>query len=107
VPTRPRSGAGAFGVEGWTATEGTRRLVRANSAKGAGALRGKPLAPEQVEIRRRNALKNNNAQYLDPTHGCGWTAGQLALLGVHPDRRVAALTGRSAGAVRPQREQPA
>jgi hypothetical protein len=70
-------------------------------------VRGKRLPPEQVEIRRRKALKNNNAQYLDPAHGCGWTAGQLALLGVHSDSRVAALTGRSAGAVRQQREQPA
>jgi hypothetical protein len=56
-------------------------------------------------LSRRNAIKNNNGQYLDPAHGCGWTAGQLALLGVHPDRRVAALTGRSEGAVRQKREE--
>jgi hypothetical protein len=95
----------AFGVEGWTATEGTRRLVQANAEKVSGALRGKPLPPEQVELRRRNALKNNNAQYLDPAHGCGWTAGQLALLDIHPDSRVAALTGRSENAVRQKREE--
>jgi hypothetical protein len=68
-------------------------------------VRGKRLPPEQVEIRGRNAIKNKNAQYLDPARGCGWTAGQLALLGVHPDRRVAALTGRSEGAVRQKREE--
>jgi hypothetical protein len=95
----------AFGVEGWTATEGTYLLVRAAAEKGGAALLGKPLLPEQVELRRRNALKNNTAQYLDPTHGCGWTAGQLALLGAHPDRRVSALTGRSEGAVRQKREE--
>jgi hypothetical protein len=95
----------ALGVEGWTGTEGMRRLVQANAEKMADALRGKPLPPEQVEIRRRNARKNNNAQYLDPARGRGWTAGQLALLGVHPDSRVAALIGRSEGAVLQKREE--
>lgn len=36
---------------------------------------------------------------LDPAPGAGWTAGQLALLGLRRDDRVAALTGRSANAV--------
>jgi len=36
---------------------------------------------------------------LDPAHGAGWTAELLALLGLHRDDRVAALTGRSANAV--------
>src|SRR5262245_56982866 len=40
---------------------------------------------------------------LDPAPGAGWTAGQLALLGVHPDDRVAALTGRSPTAARVKR----
>jgi hypothetical protein len=95
----------AFGVEGRTATEGTYLLVRAAAEKGGAVLLGKPLPSEQVELRRRNALKNNTAQYLDPARGRGWTAGQLALLGVHPDSRVAALTGRSENAVRQKREE--
>ena len=40
---------------------------------------------------------------LDPAPGAGWTAGQLALLGLHRDDRVAALTGRSANGVRVKR----
>src|SRR5262245_12641111 len=34
------------------------------------------------------------------TDGAGWTAWQLALLGMHCDDRVAARTGRSANAAR-------
>jgi hypothetical protein len=35
----------AFGVEGWTGTEGTRRLVQAAAERGGAVLRGKPLPP--------------------------------------------------------------
>jgi hypothetical protein len=63
------------------------------------------LSPEQVEVRRRNALKNNPAQYLDPAHGAGWTAGGRSLRGLRPDDRVAVLTGRGKNAVRLKREK--
>jgi hypothetical protein len=84
--------------------EGSRRLIQAAAEKGAAELRGKPLPPEQVEQRRRNALRNNNAQYLRPGYqGPWWTAEELALLGTLPDEVVAALVGRTMGAVRCQR----
>jgi hypothetical protein len=92
-------------VDGWSGTEGTRRLVRAGQQRQAAKLRGRPLPPEQVEVRRRNALMNNQAQYFHPAHGAGWRAGQLALLGLYPDDRVAELTGRTENAVRLKRQK--
>jgi hypothetical protein len=83
---------------------GTRRLMLAASAKGADAMRGVPLSEEQVEQRRRNAIENNLAQYLQTGyHGPWWTAEDIALLGVLPDEEVARRTGRSYDAVRRQR----
>jgi hypothetical protein len=80
---------------------GSRRLIRAASAKGADAQRGLPLPADQVEQRRRNAIENNLAQYLKiGYHGPWWTAKDVALLGVLPDEEVARLTGRSRDAVR-------
>jgi hypothetical protein len=93
----------ALGVEGWTGTEGTRRLVQAAQARAVDQLRGKCLPPEQVERRRQTARALNLAQYLEPGHGAGWTAGQLALVDIHRDDRGAALTDRSENAVRVKR----
>jgi hypothetical protein len=95
----------ALGVAGWTGTEGTRRLVRAAVEKGAAEVRGKPLSPEHVEVRRTNARTLNLGQYLDPAHGQGWTRAELRLLGKQSDAQVAARTGRSANAVRQKREE--
>ncbi len=95
----------ALGVEGPAGTEGSRRLLQANAEKGAAVVRGKPLPPEQVELRRRNAIQNNQAQYLRGTQKGGWTAGQLAVLGRYPDDRVAVITGRTENAVRIKRER--
>jgi hypothetical protein len=93
----------ALGVEGHDGTEGSRRLIQAAAEKGADQVRGKPLSPEQVEVRRRNAHALNLGQYLDPAHGQGWTRAELRLLGKHSDAQVAARTGRSANAVRVKR----
>jgi hypothetical protein len=71
----------ALGVEGRDGTEGSRRLIQAAAEKGADQVRGKPLSPEQVEVRRRNAHALNLGQYLDPTHGAGWSTDELRLLG--------------------------
>jgi hypothetical protein len=95
----------ALGVEGRSGTEGSRRLIRAAAEKGADRLRGKPLSPEQVEQRRRTARALNLGQYLDPAHGAGWSRAELQLLGEVADAQVAALTGRSANAVRQKREE--
>jgi hypothetical protein len=93
----------ALGVEGRAGTEGSRRLIQAAAEKGADQMRGKPLSPEQVEVRRRNAHALNLGQYLDPAHGQGWTRAELRLLRKNSDAQVAALTGRSANAVRVKR----
>ena len=70
-------------------------------------LRDKPRSPAPVERRQQIACAPDLAQ--DPKAGPGarWTARQLHLRGIRSGDRVAALTGRSAGAVRQQREQPA
>jgi hypothetical protein len=47
-----------------TNNPGSQRLIRAASAQGADMLRGVPLSQEQVEMRRRNAINNDQAQYL-------------------------------------------
>jgi hypothetical protein len=54
----------ALGVSGWTATEGTRRLMRGVAEKGAAQVRGKPLPPEQVERRRRTARELDFGEHL-------------------------------------------
>jgi hypothetical protein len=82
-------------------SEGSRRLIQAAAQAGAAVVRGQPLPPEQVEVRRRNALAHNLAQYLRTGyHGPWWTPEELALLGTLPDEVVAAQIGRTPGAVR-------
>jgi hypothetical protein len=82
------------------------RLMLAASAMGAAKVRGQPLPPEQVELRRQNAIKNNLARSLHHGyHGPWWTAEEKALLGTLPDIEVAERTGRSVEAVRHQRER--
>ena len=69
-------------------------------------LRGVPLPPQQVELRRRNAIRNNQAQYFQAAeHDSWWTAEELALLGTAPDAEVAERTGRTVNAVRVKRER--
>ena len=91
----------ALGVEGRAGTEGSRRLIRAASEKGAAVIRGRPLTPEQVEQRRRNAVENDLARFLTKGyHGPWWSRKELALLGRLPDDEVARRTGRTIDAVR-------
>src|SRR5262249_8531946 len=65
---------------GRTDPEGSRRLLRAASAAGAAAQRGKPLSPEQVERRRRTARGPNLGGYLRPDPP-RWAAGERARRG--------------------------
>jgi hypothetical protein len=106
-------GASKGAVERWrrvlgvgrTDNEGTARLMRAASERGAAELRGKVLPAEQVERRRQTALEKDLAQYLHKGyHGPWWTAKELALLGRLPDAEVAAKVGRTPDAVRSQRQ---
>ena len=84
----------ALGV-GRVDNAGSRRLIRAASAKGADAVRGPGPTPEQLERRRRWRESN-----LAPR----WPAAHAALLGKLPDDEVARRTGRSWNAVRQKRE---
>jgi hypothetical protein len=57
-------------------------------------------------VRRKNALKNDLAQYLTKGyHGPRWTRKQLALLGKLPDAEAAAKIGRSVTGVRIMRQR--
>ena len=87
-----------------TSNEGTRRLVRAASEKGASRIRGKRLPPEQVERRRRTALEMGLGAHLRPGyHGPWWTQEEKALLGTDTDEAVGLRVGRSTQAVRIKR----
>jgi hypothetical protein len=87
-------------------SEGTHRLVRVRGKENGYALRGKRLPLEQVEQRRRNAIKNNLAQYLvTGYHGPRWTEADIALLGTMPDEEVGRRTGRTVEGVRQKREE--
>jgi hypothetical protein len=82
-------------------SEGSRRLIQAAAERGAAVVRGRELPPEQVELRRANAIKNRQGRFLwTGYHGPRWTAEELALLGVLPDDVVAVRIGRTANAVR-------
>jgi hypothetical protein len=88
-----------------TNNDGSRRLIRAASERGAEQQRGKPLTPGQVERRRRTARELNLGSYLRPGyHGPWWTKAEMALLGRLSDDEVARRTGRSFNAVRQKRE---
>jgi hypothetical protein len=90
----------AFDIRQW-GTEGSRRLHRALSETGAGVVRDKPLSLEQVEQRRRRAIKLNLGRYLKPGYpGRWWTKKEKALLGKLPDEIVASRIGRPVNGVR-------
>ena len=89
-----------------TNNEGSVRRQRAASEAGAAKTRGVPLPPEQVERRRRTALRLNLGRYLKTGyHGPWWTRAEVALLGRVPDEEVARRTGRTPNAVRCKREK--
>jgi hypothetical protein len=94
----------ALGV-GRMDSEGSRRLILAASEKGADAVRGVPLPPEQVQQRRRTAIALNLGRNLRlGYHGRRWTDEEIALLDTLPDAEVATRAGRTTDAVRRKRE---
>jgi hypothetical protein len=89
-----------------TNNEGSQRLIRAASERGAERIRGRPLTPEQVERRRRTALELNLGRFLrEAYHESRWTKAEVRLLGKVPDAELAHRTGRTVDAVRQKREQ--
>jgi hypothetical protein len=53
-------------------SEGSRRLIAAAAEKGATKTRGVPLAPDQVERRRRTAIELDLGRNLRPGYGGAW-----------------------------------
>jgi hypothetical protein len=89
-----------------TNNEGSRRLIRAASERGAERLRGRPLPIDKVERRRRTANELNLGRYLwTGYHGPWWTEDEIALLGQLSDVEVAEQTGRTVDAVRGKRRR--
>jgi hypothetical protein len=90
----------AFGV-GRVNCEGSQRLIRAASERGAARLRGVKLPPEAVERLRRTALELGLVRNLTPgyNHGPWWTPRELALLGTDEDDVIAGRIGRTPNAV--------
>ena len=61
---------------------------------------------DQVELRRKNAIESNLAQYfVTGYHGPLWTPEDIPLLGTLPDKEVARRTGRTVNGVRLKREE--
>jgi hypothetical protein len=88
-----------------TNNDGSQRLIRAASERGAERIRGRPLTPEQVERRRRTARELNLGRFLrEAYHKSGWTKAEARLLGRLPDAEIARRTGRSTDAVRQKRQ---
>jgi hypothetical protein len=96
----------AFGVSQF-GTDGSKRLHEITVAKGAAKTRGKRLAPEQVELRRKNALALNLSRHIHPcpkpNGSRPWTDEELALMGTMSDEELAARIGRSKTGVRVKR----
>jgi hypothetical protein len=88
-------------------TDGSRRLHQITVAKAVAQTKGKRLPPEQVELRRMNALAQNLSRHIQPcpkpNGSRPWTREELALMGTMPDDELAEKTGRTEGAVRRRR----
>jgi hypothetical protein len=93
----------AFGVEGHTGTEGSKRLIQANADKGGAVLRGKKRPRDQVERQQQTRRANGVPPPTGRWDGKGWTEEQLRLLGTMPDAEVAERTGKTETAVRVRR----
>jgi hypothetical protein len=94
----------ALGVEGHDGTEGSRRLILAAQRRAVEQLR-RNRPPARVEPPRVACKQDRMRGFHAANLERAWTAGQLALLGILPDDRVAALTGRGANAVRVMRSK--
>jgi hypothetical protein len=108
-------GVGAAAVLAWRkafcvsrcGTNGSKRLHEITVAKGAAKTRGKRLAPDQVELRRKNALALNLSRFIHPclcpNGSRPWTREELALMGTMPGDELAEKMVRTEGVVRRRR----
>jgi hypothetical protein len=88
----------AFGVPGWS-TEGSRRLHRELSERGAEMTRGQKQSAQHV----RQRVLTWRAYGVKPPNRwaeTGWKPEELALLGTMPDEELALRIGRTANALR-------
>lgn len=89
------------GVEGWTATPGSRRAIPAAADAGGGATCGAELSDAECEVRAANAKRLRLIDYARAKRWPdGWTAEMDALLGTAPDKELAKKLGKSRSAVR-------
>jgi hypothetical protein len=89
-----------------TSNEGSRRLIRPASERGAERIRGRPPTPKQVESRRRTARELDLARNLHKGYyGPWWTKAEERLLGRVSDEEVARRTRRTVDAVRQKRQE--
>ena len=92
------------GVEGWTATPGSRRAVQMASNAGAEVVRGAELSDEACEVRARNAKRLNLIEHARAKRWPdGWTPEKDAMLGKASDGVIAKRVGKSRAAVQPRR----
>jgi hypothetical protein len=94
------------GVEGWTATAGTRVAVKGAAEKGAEATRGRELSDAECDRRAEAARRNRQGRFLLGRRWPeGWTAEMDAKLGTVPDKVLAKRLGRTRDAVRARRSK--
>ena len=89
-----------------TGNEGSHRLIRGSSEKGAEAVKAREWTEvEREQWRRVNAENGLAGNLVIGYHGPRWTTEDIALLGILPDEKLAHRTGRTVNAVRLKREE--
>lgn len=92
------------GVEGWTATLGSRRAIQGAADAGAEATRGVKLPDEVCDRRAETSKRLNLVRHAQVNRWPdGWTAEADALLGTMSDMEAARRIGKSRAAVRARR----
>jgi hypothetical protein len=89
-------------VDGWTATAGTRRLVKQTAKRGAAAIKAKEWTDEELDAKSETAKAHQAHKRFGAGRWAetGWTAVERALLGTDTDEAIAAKIGRTRSAVR-------
>ena len=89
-------------VDGWTATAGTRRLVKQTAKRGAAAIKAKNWTDAECDARSA-AAKRAGRKPPNRWADTGWKAAELAQIGTDTDAAVAVKLGRTRSAVRSMR----
>ena len=94
-------------VDGWTATTGTRRLVRETAKRGGAASKAKEWTDAECDAKSETAKAHQAHKPFGAGRWAetGWTASELAQLGTDTDAAIAAKIGRTRSAVRSRRSK--